>query len=155
MMNNYNIPMTIYDKLMFSICEEYDVKFKRLASIVKNITKNKYELPTTVENKVTLRMGGVNVYIWKAPQDLFDIEYMVEFRVNTKQFVDFVNEFMNKNGFKAFDLNKYMYKDELLTNLSNYIVIKYNLNTTIYQSGGYIEFDTKVFMHPSIKIIDI
>jgi len=152
---NYTIPMTLYDKLMFATCEEYDAKIKRLVSIVKNITRNKYELPQTSEDKTTLRMGGVNVYILKAPQDLFNIEYRIELRTNTKQFVEFINEFMSKNGFCNFEFNNWIYKDEFFVNLSNYVATRYHLVSKIYQNGGYIEFDVKVFMHPGIKIIDI
>lgn len=152
---NYKIPMTLYDKLLFSICEEYDSKIKRLVSITKNIPKNRYQLPKTDEDKVTLRMGGVNAYIFKAPHDLFDIEYKVEFRINSKQFIKFVNEFMYKNGYRNFDFNMWVYKDELFFNLYNYIATRYGLMSKIHQCGGYIQFDIKVFTHPDIRIIDM
>lgn len=154
MVIDYKIPMTLYDKLMWSICEEYDSKFKRLASISKFIVRNRYELPTD-ENKKTLRMGGVNVYIWKAPQDLFNIEYIIELKVNKNQFVKFVNTYMNKNGFKDFNFNQWMYKDGFFFNLSECMATKYKLSTKIHQVGGYIQYEVKVFIHPSTKIIDI
>jgi len=152
-MQDYEIPMTIYDKLMCSICEEYDSKFKRLASIAKFTVRDRYELPT--KGKKTLRMGGVNVYIWKAPNDQFNIEYIIELKINKKQFIKFINNYMHKNGFKDFDFNKWMYKDGFFFNLSEYIKTKYKLSAKIYEVGGYIQYEVKVFIHPGTKIIDI
>jgi len=146
------IPMTIYDKLMFTICEEYDVKLRRVASISKNLIKNRYELPTD-DKKIRLRMGGINVYISKTPQDLFDIEYNVEFKINAKQFTKIVNRFMNKNGYNVFDFENYIDKDEMLTNLANYINNKYNIKSHVYHNGGYIQIDVKVFMHTDTRVL--
>lgn len=154
MLSDYEIPMTLYNKLMLSICEEYDLKFKRLASISKNVVRNRYELPIN-EKKKTLRMGGVNVYIWKAPRDLFNIEYILELKINKVQFIKFVNSYMNKNGFKGFDFDQWMYQDGFLFNLSECITTKYNISTKTHIVGGYIQFEVKIFIHPSTKIIDM
>lgn len=63
MSTNYNIPDSIYDKLMFVICKEYDEKLNRISFIANHMFENRYELPKTSKDKTTLRMGQIVAYI--------------------------------------------------------------------------------------------
>lgn len=153
---DYNIPEKTYEKLMFEICKEYDEKFSRLSYIVNHIPENRYELPQAVGDKVTLRMGSLIAYIKKPTGDLFDIEYAVEFKMNAKMFIDFINTYLRKHYYHKFNFDNYTYKDEFLNELAKYISDKYNIKyIKIYQNGGYIEFDITVWMCPDTRIIYI
>ena len=153
---DYNIPEKTYEKLMFAICKEYDRKFKRLSYIVNHIPENRYELPETSDNKITLKIDTVVLYIKKPPGDLFDIEYKVEYKINAKLLINFINVYLKKYFYQKFEFDNYTYKDEFLNELAKYISDKYNIKyIKIYQNGGYIEFDITVWMCPDTRIIYI
>jgi hypothetical protein len=151
---DYNIPNTVYEKLLFEICKKYDEKFKRLKFIADHVPENRYELPKTVNDSVCLKMGMM-VYIKKAVGDPFDIEYTVEFNMNAKSFINFINTYMKKHYYIKFDYENYTYKDEFLNILAKYISEKYSINAKIHRNGGYIQYNIIVWMCPKTRIIYI
>ena len=155
MLINYNIPDETYNRLMSAICKEYDEKFDRLSYIANHIPEGRYELPTTVGDRITLKMGVLIAYIKKPPGDIFDIEYKVEFKMNTAKFVQFVDTYLKKYYYFKFNLDSYIYKDEFYNDLARYISEKYHMNVRICQNKGYIQFDVTVWMCPNTRIIYI
>lgn len=153
---DYNIPEKTYEKLLFEICKEYDEKFSRLSYIVNHISEHRYELPVTVEDVITLKMGTMTAYIKKPAGDQFDIEYRVEFKINAKMFIDFINTYLRKHYYSKFSFTKYTYKDKFLNVLASYISEEYNIKyIKIWKNEGYIQFDITVWMHPETRIIYI
>lgn len=153
---NYNIPEKTYERLMFEICKEYDGKFNRLSYIVNHIPEGRYELPKTVDDTVVLKTGVLTAYIKKPAGDLFDIEYKVEFRINARIFIDFINTYIRQHYYSKFNFEKYTYKDEFLNVLATYISEKYNIqNIIVWKNEGYIQFDITVWIHPETRIIYI
>lgn len=153
--HDYDIPDDTYTKLLVAICDEYDKSFIRFATILKNATKERYPLPVSVDKKTTLRMGGINVYVSKAPYDPFDIEYLLEFRLNKRLFVEFINTYMRNQEDYKFEFDNYMYKVELFYDLSSYMSKRYDIKPYIYMNGGYIEFNIQFFTHANTRIIYI
>lgn len=152
---NYNIPDSTFEKLMFTICKEYDEKFNRISKIIEYLPEGRYELPKTPDEKITLKMGHIVAYIKKPKGDLFDIEYLVEYKINAKNFVDFINSYLRKHYYFKFDFDNYTYKNEFLNTLAKYISEKYHMDTKIWQNKGYIQFNITVWMCEETRVIYI
>ncbi len=155
MSTNYNIPDNTFEKLMFAICKEYDEKLNRISKIVEYLPMGRYELPKTPEDKITLRMGQIVAYIKKPSGDLFDIEYLVEYKINANNFIAFINRYLRKHFYFKFDFENYTYKDEFLNTLAKYISEKYHMNAKIWRNRGYIQFDITVWLNNETRIIYI
>jgi len=152
-MINYNIPETVYDKLMIAICKEYGEKLDQLSFIANHMDEGRYELPKTVEDRMVLKRGIMTAYIKKPSGDLFDIEYKIEYKINATMFVGFVNKYLIKHWYKKFNFDDYTHKNVFYNDLARFISKKYNINTKLREKGKYLQFDVTVWMHPDTRII--
>ncbi|KKH50166.1 hypothetical protein [Methanosarcina sp. 1.H.A.2.2] len=147
------IPEDIYSQIPSLIYNKWKPQFRYLTKHHAELINKKLRLPTEGEC-VRFKDSYANIYLNKADDDPFDLEYTFTFRLNLNNFKLVLRNFFKEHDID-FDFDLFYDKSRFLSNVSAELSSMLALNLTISIAIKYIEFVDHAILKTKSDIIEL